>query len=269
MRRRAFPALICLAALSFAAPARAVADLYQATVFVTGQGEANRAHGFALALAEVLVKVSGDPRLRADPRLARLEAEAGRFVAGFSYRDRMAGIPVHDEQGTRERPFDLTIDFDRGKIDAALKSLGRAPWPEPRPALAVLLWVRDVKSAYVLAADGKGGYGERLSLAAAAAQSGIATRLPLERLVAARDLTEASIAGMAAPQQDALTRAVGGDALLRGTLVWSEAARGWEARWRLVWHGRAHRWRIGGVSFDDAFRNAINGAAAILSGHGG
>jgi uncharacterized protein len=269
VQRLALSALIFLA-LTFAAAGRAAADnLYQVTVFVTGEGEANRAHGFAQALAEVLVKVSGDQRLRADPRVAPLKAEAARFVAGFSYRDRMAGIPVHDEQGTRERPFDLTITFDHGKINAALKSLGRAPWPEPRPALAVLLWVHDVKSAYVLAADGEGGYGERLSLAAAAAQGGIATRLPLERLVAARHLTEASIAEMPPPQQDAFIRAVGGNALLRGTLVWSEVARGWEARWRLVWHGHAHRWRIGGVSFDDAFRNAIARVAAVLSDHGG
>ena len=54
---------------------------------------------------------------------------------------------------------------------------------------------------------------------------------------------------------------------LTGTLVWTEAASGWTARWRLAWHGREHRWRIRGVSFDDAFRNGIDGAVAVLSGH--
>ena len=84
------------------------AALYRARAFVTGQGEVERARGFALALDEVLVKVSGDPSLRDEPGLTPLEIDAARLVARFDYHDRMSGIPVHDEQGTRERPFDLT-----------------------------------------------------------------------------------------------------------------------------------------------------------------
>jgi len=59
----------------------------------------------------------------------------------------------------------------------------------------------------------------------------------------------------------------GGDALLTGTLVWTEAALGWTARWHLAWRGREHRWRVSGVSFDDAFRNGIDRTVAVLSGH--
>jgi hypothetical protein len=265
--RRLVPLVAALLALLPAARAVAVDTLYQSTAFVTGEGEANRAKGFALTFADVLVKVSGDPRLRADPRVAPLEAKAAGFVAGFSYRDRMAGIPVHDEQGTRERPFDLTVRFDPAKIDAALQALGRSPWPEPRPKLAVLLRVEDMRRGYVLAADGAGGYGERLSLKAAAADRGIASRLPTEALVAARHLDRESLAHLAPQRAAALARAIGGEALLRGGLVWREAARGWEARWRLAWQGREHRWRITGVSFDDAFRDALDHAVAILSGH--
>ena len=56
--------------------------------------------------------------------------------------------------------------------------------------------------------------------------------------------------------------------MLAGTLTWSDAARGWIADWRLIAAGSVFRWRISGVSFDDAFRNAIRGAAQILSGNG-
>jgi hypothetical protein len=53
----ALPVALCV--LGSAASADA-ADLYQARAIVTGQGEANRALGFALCLRDVLVKVSGD-----------------------------------------------------------------------------------------------------------------------------------------------------------------------------------------------------------------
>ena len=42
---------------------------------------------------------------------------------------------------------------------------------------------------------------------------------------------------------------------------------GWGANWRPAWQGD-HRWQIRGVAFDAAFRNAMEGSARILSGHG-
>jgi hypothetical protein len=34
------------------------------------------------------------------------------------------------------------------------------------------------------------------------------------------------------------------------------------------WNGRMHRWQLRGVTFDEAFRRGIGGAAQILSGNG-
>jgi hypothetical protein len=266
--RVALTLAILLAAAFVGHAACAADDLYRAQAIVTGEGEAERARGFALCLEAVLVKVSGDPLLSREPALAALKSQAAGFVTGFDYHDRMAGIPVHDEQGTRDRPFDLTVAFDPPKIDAALRKLGRAPWPQPRTRLTVLLGVRDATAAYVLAEDGERGLGQRQSLAAIAAQRGIAITLPSTALLAGGHVTYREIAAAAAPRLDALASKSGGDAALSGTLVWTEAALGWTAQWRLAWRGREHRWRIGGVSFDDAFRNGVDGAVAVLSGHG-
>ena len=120
---------IALAAVAAVGGAASAADdLYRTQAIVTGQGEAERARGFALCLEAVLVKASGDPRLIGDPEVVPMKAQAGSFVIGFEYQDRMKGIPVHDEQGTRDRPYDLTVTFDQQKIDAALRSLRRTPW---------------------------------------------------------------------------------------------------------------------------------------------
>jgi uncharacterized protein len=261
-------AIALVTVIAFGRAVFAVDDLYRAQAFVTGQGETERARGFALCFEAVLVKVSGDPRLAHDPAATKMTGEAASFVTGFDYHDRMSGIPVHDEQGTRERPFDLTVTFDPQKIDDTLRSLGRTPWPEPRPRLAVILGVRDATASYVLSEDGDRGLGQRQSLAAVAARRGLPVALPSSSGLAAEHVTYERVSAPTSRLRE-VARASGGDAALIGTLVWTEAALGWTTQWRLSWKGREHRWHIRGVSFDDAFRNGVDGAMAIMSGHSG
>jgi len=113
-------ATICLAAL----PGHASDALYQTEAIVTGTGEPNRQPGFDKCFADVMVKVSGDQRVLNEPVVAAARSKAGDYVASFRYRDRMEGIPVHDEQGTHDRPHDLYCTFDRARIDALLASAG-------------------------------------------------------------------------------------------------------------------------------------------------
>lgn len=259
--------LWAVALISVAASPVPVDDLYRARAFVTGQGETNRGRGFALCLEDVLVKLSGDPSLLGDTRLAALKAHAVDFVAAFHYRDRMAGIPVHDEQGTRERPYDLYVAFDHAAIDTALRGLGRQPW-RVRPRVAVMLGVQDARARYVLASDGDRGLGQRQSLAEIATRRGLPFVLPSSTILGRRGVTYSRLAAGEALPLAAAAKDAGGDVALIGTLVWSEPLLGWVADWRLDWQGKTHRWRIRGVSFDDAFRNAVDGAELLLSGHG-
>lgn len=220
-----------------------VDDLYEARTIVTGDRAETRIPGFKDCLADVLVKVSGDPRLLADPKLAQLRAHAGGYVRSYRAHDRLAGIPIHDEQGTRDRPFDLIVDFDPAKIDAALASLGRKPWGADRPRVALFIAVRLGTTAYLLSSDGLHGRDQRESLAAASWQVGLPVVLP----------TEAGVTPEA-------------DVPLWGTLAWEKG--GWAADWRMREGGRTFSWHIDKANFDDAFRGALRGAALILSGNG-
>jgi uncharacterized protein len=242
-------------------------ELYQAQAIVTGQREPERLRAFPDCLADVLVKVSGDPGLIGDKRLAALKAKAADFVASFGYHDRMAGLPVHDEQGTRDRPYDLTVRFDRAKVDAALDSLGTKPWPEPRPRLAIFLGVQQGFMPYVLASDGERGLDQRLSLEAAARKRGMRVVLPSSKLLADSGIRFDRLSAIAPERWRALGKDAGGEAALVGTLFWIEQEFGWRADWRLL-SDADQRWQIRGVSFDEAFRNAMSGSARILSGHG-
>jgi hypothetical protein len=236
--------------------------LYRAKTVVTGRGEADRALGFALCLEDVLVKLSGDPRLIGDPRVAKIGKNAGSLVASFRYRDRLSGMPIHDEQGSYDRPHDLTVDFDPVKIDAVLERLDREPWLSLRPRVVVLLNVKPRQgAAFTLASDSNGERDAdmRFSLQGAAERVGMPMALP-----ALADV------GKTGPRTTtgSITAKGGEEVALAGTLAWSDAARGWIAEWRMAVDGKDHRWQIRGVSFDEAFRNGMRGAAQILSGNG-
>jgi hypothetical protein len=256
-------ALICAAAAS----AARADELYEAQAIVTGQREPERLRALPDCLEDVLVKVSGDPRLIGDRRLVPLKANAENFVASFRYHDRMAGLPVHDEQGTRDRPYDLIVSFDEAKTDAALRSLGLEPWKKPRPRLALFVGVQNGPVPYVLTSDGARGLEQRLSLQAAAQKRGMSIVLPAASMLAAADVRFDGLSAIDLQRWQALGKDAGGEAALVGKLFWIEQEFGWRADWRLVWQGD-HRWQIRGVNFDAAFRNAMEGSAQILSGHG-
>jgi hypothetical protein len=267
---RFLAAALALVALACGRPPASAAegeDLYQAQTAVTGQGEANRILGFALCLTEVLVKVSGDPRLAGEARVAALGRDASSLVREFRYHDQMSGTPIRDEQGTRDRPYDLIVSFDHAKIDAALRTLGRAPWAAPRPRLAVFLGVRNRAVAFVLVRDGARGQGQREALADAGARRGLAVALPTEAQVAALRLGDADLPRADLSPLDAAAKTMGADLALAGRMEWNEKVLAWDAEWRLARDG-VHQWRLRRVTFDELFRDALGGAAQILSGHG-
>jgi hypothetical protein len=258
----------CTGGAGSAASPDAASGLYQAKTRVTGQTVEGREPAIVRCFTDVLVKVSGDARMLTDPRVAALAKEAGTLVKDFRYRDLMADLPTNDEQGTRDRPYELTVTFDPAGIDAALHTLGRKPWAADRPRLAMFLSVRQGTVSYMLAADGSRGSVMREALAEAGERVGLRVLLPSQRVLDGSGLRGATWPAPSRQARDAAARSAGGDVAIGGRLLWSEAALGWIADWELAAHGRTYRWQLRGVSFDDAFRSAVRGAAQILSGHG-
>ena len=69
--------------------------MYLARTIVTGQRDETRLPGFGRCLVDVLKKVSGDPDITSE-EVATAAGPALDYVKGFSERDRMEGIPIHD-----------------------------------------------------------------------------------------------------------------------------------------------------------------------------
>jgi hypothetical protein len=267
---RAIVRIFLAAALTWCAGtmAAAGADLYRAKVTVTGQGEANRIIGFAACLEDVLIKASGAQKLSGDRRLTAYKSKAKDFVRTFSYRDQFAGKPIRDEQGTRDRPYDLTVEFEESRIDDILKVLGLKPWLSHRPRLAVFVEMEQGPRNYIVTADGARSDLQRDAMLAAADRRGMGIVLPSTAALAKSNVSGAELRTAPFPALAPVAAELAGEVVLVGRLVWDDRELGWATQWQMDWRGRTHRWQVRGVTFDEAFRRGIGGAAQILSGNG-
>lgn len=227
---------------------------YEARAIVTGTDTRDRPKGMAQCLTDVLVKVSGDPALAGRADVAALGAQAAALVTGFDYWDRMTAYEHHDEQGSYDRPFDITVRFDPARIDALLATLGSAPWPDPRPVLVPVVHVQGRAAPFDLTTDERRAEDMRDALADAGQRYGITIEVPT-----AAQRTAWRQAGMVPAE---------GHVPLSGGLIYNAAAEGWVVTWHLDWQGRAYDWDAGGTGFDEAFRVGLRGAIRVLSGHG-
>ena len=258
------------AALSIVRPAdaAATAELYQAQTIVTGQGEVNRQIGFRDCLDRVLVRVSGDQRLPQKPEMLALRDKAGDFVDSFRYRDRLEGIPVHDEQGTHDRPHDLTCLYKPDVIDKLLTQLGSKPWLGERPRLSIVLAVDDSRRHFVLASDGDESPYMIESFQSAARPMAMSIVIPNKATLAKAGLIFEEVRAISPELLGSTAASIGSRQVLAGSIVWSDKELGWIADWRLKAGDDIYTWQVRGVSFDEAFRVATRGAAQVLSGNG-
>ena len=258
--------LFAIAVFSVAAKPANTEDFgkfYQAYAIVTGTDMRQRPWGFAQCLREVLVKVSGDPRLKDDPRAVEAAAHADQFVKSFDYIDMMAGIPRKDDQGSYDWPYRLTVYFDPAGINGLLAKWGEKPWRGARPVVVPMLLVRARKPpAYLLSAETPAGKEQRGSLIEAASEFGVTVRLPSEAELAGWGVAVDRFPYAKAPPP---SRAPG-EAIVVGTLEWSETTPGWIGSWRTRWHGADRAWGITGVNYDAAFRDIVRGVVLLASG---
>jgi hypothetical protein len=263
--RRLLPPALALLLLAVAPPP--AQTLYQSMYVVSGTDVSRRQIGFQEALRRLMVKVSGDRRLASDPVVADMIGHAEDYVVDFSYLDLKTGIPIHDEQGSYDRPHYLTVTYDQAKIDAALAALGRKPWVT-RPRLVIFLAVRRPPRSYVVNGDDDRDDAMRQSAANASLLYDVPIAFPAAAALPASFATFDEAAAASPADLDAAAKTAGGDKALIGTLDWSDSEHGWISDWTIADGGKAVHWQRRGISFDDAFRDALSGAAEVLSGNG-
>ncbi|MEC9367837.1 MAG: DUF2066 domain-containing protein [Pseudomonadota bacterium] len=242
-----------------------VTGLYKAEAVVTGREEPERSRGFREGIEEVLGKLTAVSPFPAGPALQDALADPAPFVAAFEYEDRKKGIPIHDEQGTRDRSYILRMTLDRSRIDGLIAQMGLRKWQADRPRLAILLAIRDGRGGYLLTRDGESGFGQREVLISAAARRGVPIVMPSEVERVAGKL-EPGVFALPAAEISRVARDLDGDGALAGELTLDPDGQGWSVRWMLHGLSAGGEWQMKGVSFDVALAAGIDRAARALAG---
>jgi hypothetical protein len=123
-------------------------DLYRARVVVADDSEAARTGGFRAALAQVVVKLSGQRQVLDRPEVTSLLDAAANLVEEYRYHRLPAAAAAADAAAAPEGaiplppvPPELTLEvrFAAPTLDEELRRIGVPRWPaERRP---VLLWL--------------------------------------------------------------------------------------------------------------------------------
>lgn len=237
-----------------------VSNLYRAEAIVTGTEEPERTRGFKAALQDALVKLTGDIRLLDDERIAALVASPHSLVERFEYEDRMKDIPVHDEQGTRDRPHFLRVFFNSRLINRELERLQIRKWSSDRPLVAVWLTIETARGVYLLTEEGAEGYGQRWVLTETAERRGIPIQLPTA------ENAQRFPKGTAVEISQLQAASAAGYAILIGTLKLVEGGY-WNIDWSLHSESGVQRWALVRVSFDRALKDGLEQSALVLSGN--
>lgn len=256
-------------ALGSAQAAETVEGLYVGDAVVTGNLEGpERQRGFREALMQVLVKVSGDADLEAEPRLAALVEGAAALVRSFDYEDRLKKKLMH-EQGTRDWSYILHVHFNSPAIDRALAGLGRRPWGAERPRLLVLCRITDTVGPYVLGLESQRGQGQREVFLSIGRRRGVPLALPRMDRAERAGVEDAAPARLGGELATALKATYGADAVLLATMTTTSEGY-WDTSWTLLPAAgeappRPH-WTLDRVTFDRAIAFGVERSARALAG---
>ena len=262
--RRAMAAAIAslfLHGYAAAQPANALEGLYMAETVVTGVEAPERLRGFAIGAEDVLIKLTGRAPLAETARGQAVIARAPELIADYSYEGRQQSADGQDAQGPREGPQFLKMRFDPEKFDAALREADLKKWAGKRPTVAVWVSIREAGSRYVLAREGAEGSIQRAALQEASKRRGIPIVLPAE---GQEDVTHQNIVKRNWGILLKASQDLEASAVLYGTLEFDGNAA-WNCQWVVAGDRAYAKWKMKGVTVDDALRGAIDKVAAAYA----
>lgn len=228
-------------------PAAPPSSLYSGEAIITGQDiPSERLRGYRMALPQVVAKASGDSRLADSPALLAALDHADTLVREVSFIDRLAKKKLMDEQGTRERSFLMTVQFDPTAVDQLIRAAGGQPWPQPRPTVRISLRITDSVGPFLLTETSPRGTGQREGIADVSRRLGLPVVLP----------------GDQAPPPAA-------PAILTGEMM-IRPEGGWTTAWTLIAASLPQplRWNSPVSSFDRAIADGLEETARVLSPSG-
>ena len=260
--------LVCwiafIAVLSAPARAELIRDLDEGQVPVSGQGADERADAVRAALAQVLVKVTGNRQIAADPKVKDVLANAQKYVQQYRYRaaaDAAAGGAVPVPGAAPDQQL-LRVHFDGDAVARDLSQLGIPVWGRSRPAVLLWLAVEDGDQRYIVAGDRAPELQQ--GVAEEAQQRGVRVFPPVFDLEDQMALTFADVWGDFEQTIQKASQRYRPDAVLVGRIYQSSPGV-WQGRWTLYEGDTGKSWDAAAADTEQAAVAGVDALADTLA----
>lgn len=236
-----------------------VEGLYEAEVPVVSQSNDEHNRAMSEALAEVIVKVSGDAKAPSLEGVAAAMQKSSQYVQQFRY----GRIPSNyfgkiDSSATRLAWF----RFDENAVNRLLHDNGLPVWGRTRPTTLAWIAIEQDGARFILGGDANDDLKAMLQFNAK--RRGLALLLPLMDLEDQRKLTFADLWGEFQTTILAASARYQADAVLVGKLFLTPSDD-WQVTWSLFENGRHLRWQGQYPQIGDAMKIGVAGSLEILA----
>jgi hypothetical protein len=235
---------LCLLALGLA-PAHATGDLFTEQVEVSDEAAVTRNAALGRMLEQVLIRVSGNPAIAAQPAATEILQAAPNLVQQYRYRS--------VEQGGQLVRY-LWARFDQPAVERLMRERGLPVWVQ-RPEVLVWLGVERSGQRELLALEQQPAARDRMLTRAA--ERGLPLQLPLMDL---EDQAALLPADLWSDYRDAIMAASARyphDRVLAGRLTDVGNGR-WRGAWRLLGPADGETFQTTPAPLDETLRQAVD-----------
>ena len=241
-----------------------IGGLYEAEVRVYSQKRSERATAMAVALAEVLVKVSGHRGAAVNQGVAKAIRKPARFLQQYRYQALPADIRKKELEiaGSEADPQILFFRFDKAAVDKMLRGNDLPVWGATRPATLGWIAVQDENHRYLVASGAVEPMRELIMRESQ--RRGLALLLPLMDLQDQMALRFADVWG---GFYDPITKASSryrAESVLIGRL-YRPIGGEWQAQWTLLEGGKMQSWVGQGALSVEVVDEGVSGAVEVLA----
>ena len=236
-----------------------VKDIYKASVVVDNRGDQSLRHGSQEALAEVLIRASGDSRAMESYDITQAMANPSRYVEQYDF-DRITR--VNPETGLPEPAYQLNIAFNAQGINQLIRNSGLPIWASNRAEVLVWLLVEDDNGRRLVNGDTAPEIVTQLT--AEAARRGLPISFPINDLEDQLAVTPGDVWGMFMDRIVAGSNRYNPGALLVGK-VYAPGLEGQAAAWTFWMDQQQELLETRGQQLPEVLAPAIDYAADKLA----
>jgi hypothetical protein len=234
-----------------------ITDLYETSVSVTSRDTQERQQALALALQQVLIKVSGSTVEATHSQLRSAMENPDAYVKLFQYRE-----VITDGTTDPAKKLQLEVQFQPNAVNALATRMKLPIWPANRPL--TMMWLAmeaPTQPKHLLGTETDPELMEQLQTLAKT--WGIPLAIPVLDLAEVSQITVAEVWEQSPATVQQASIRYGSDALLMGRLTNTEN-NSWKATWKLVIHSETESWDTQAADFSAILQTGLQGLAERL-----